>query len=336
MAPPSEWSSAALAEQLLLVSAQFSDLSASATQAGAGVGGFVLFGEPPAGTSAAITTGITSLDETSAAHEQVTPWMSTDEEGGYVARLADVLGALPSPRVMAANWSPAQITAVMTAHARAMRALGVTVDLAPVVDTAPSNDTVADEQDRSFSDDPSVAATDGVAYLQGLRAGGVVAVVKHFPGLGHAGADTDLSASTDPSLAQLDQVDLIPFEQAIGAGVPVVMVGHPMVPGLTDGMPASLSPATYRLLRQTLHFGGVAITDSLAAGAISAAGYSEAAAAVTAVEAGADMAMIDSSSWSAAQAALVDALGTGALTLRQAHASVARILSAKGVMLCRT
>ena len=332
--PLSTWPLAALVAQLIMVSGQFSDLAASAPQAEAGVGGFVFFGQPPAGSGPAITAGLAALVSDAAAGNEVAPWMSTDEEGGEVARLSDVIGALPTPREMAAQWTPAQVEAAMAAHGAAMHALGMTMDLAPVLDTASLTDTIADENDRSFSDDPQTVASYGVAYAEGLESSGIVAVAKHFPGLGHANADTDLGPATDPPLSQLESDDLIPFEDAMSSGVPVVMVGHPIVPDLTDGLPASLSPATYELLRQTFHFMGVTLTDSLGAGAILAAGYSEQSAAVTAVEAGADMVMIDVSSWTATLEALEQAVSSGGLSLSSVDASVSRILSAKGVPFC--
>ncbi len=92
------------------------------------------------------------------------------------------------------------------------------------------------------------------------------------------------------------------------------MMGHPSVPGLTGGTPASLSRAAYYLLRTWYHFAGVAITDSLGAGAIRAAGYSEAAAAVQALEAGADMALIDAADRPSVESAIVSAVQSGALT----------------------
>jgi beta-N-acetylhexosaminidase len=160
-----------------------------------------------------------------------------------------------------------------------------------------------------------------------------VAVIKHFPGLGHANADTDLEPALDPSLAQLRTDDLIPFQRAIAAGAPVVMVSHAEVPGLSGSTPASLSPATYQLLRG-LGFRGVAMTDSLQAGAISGAGYSQPAAALAALTAGADMAMIDASTWSATVSALTAALSTGRLSLTNVNASVRRVLAAKGIRVC--
>ena len=241
------WPLSQLVEQLIMVGGQFSSLSASAPMAAAGVGGFVFFGQPSAGSGPAIESGIAALTQDATSRGQVVPWMSTDEEGGPIARLANVIGALPSPRQMAAQWTPAQVQAVMAGHGSAMRSLGMTMDLAPVLDTANPNDTIAGESYRSFSENGQTAAAYGLAYARGLSSAGIVPVVKHFPGLGHANADTDLGPATDPPLSQLETDDLIPFEQAIEAGLPVVMVGHPMVPGLTGTVPASLSPATYRI-----------------------------------------------------------------------------------------
>jgi beta-N-acetylhexosaminidase len=340
VAPPScanpvgTWSTAERLEQLIMVSGQFADLSASAPEAQAGVGAFVLFGQPAAGSGPSISSGLAALVGDAESSGRVLPWMSTDEEGGTVARLANVIGALPTAREMAAEWAPGQVESAMYQHGQAMRSLGVTVDLAPVVDVASPSDTVADENDRSFSDDPQTVTAYGDAYAAGLEAAGVVPVVKHFPGLGHANANTDDGPATDPSLSQLEADDLIPFGQAIGAGIPVVMVGHPTVPGLTDGLPASLAPATYTFLRNDEHFSGVALTDSLGAGAISDAGYSEPSAAVTALEAGADMVMIDATDWSQTMSALEQALSGGSLSLAAVDNSVERILTAKAVPTC--
>jgi len=321
--------------QLLMVSGDFANLGASTPEAAAGVGAFVFFGQPPAGSGPGIHDGLATLVNDAHSAGMVAPWMSTDEEGGYVARLANVVGALPSPRRMAAIWSPAQVQAIMTAHASAMQKLGITMDLAPVLDTALPTNTIADESDRSFSFDPGVAAAYGVAYASGLRAGGLVAVGKHFPGFGQATANTDLAAASVPPLAELQSRDLIPFEQAIRQGLPAIMITHASVPGLTGGVPSSLSPATYQYLRNSLRFTGVAVTDDLNARAITVAGYSSSQAAVKAIESGADMAMIDAAQWQPSLAALMRQADTQALPLSQIDASVSRILTAKGLRVCQ-
>jgi len=235
---------------------------------------------------------------------------------------------------MAVLWTPQQLRAALAAHAVTLRALGIDMDLAPVVDVAPAGDQVADEAERSFSNDPATVAADGVAYVAGLESGGVTAVVKHFPGLGHADANTDLAASTDPPLSSLETDDLVPFAAAITAGVPVVMISHVRVPGLSGSRPASLAPETYRLLRDQLHFTGVAMTDALDARAIALAGYTEPGAAVAAIEAGADLAMIESQYRQAALAALRQAVASGALPAASVEAAVLRVLKAKSVPVC--
>ncbi len=138
--------------------------------------------------------------------------MATDEEGGEIERLSNIVGALPWPRQMAEEWTPAQLTEQVAAVARGMRALGMNMDLAPVLDTASSTDLIDDENYRSFSENGAVAGEYGTAFLQGLAEGDMIGVVKHFPGLGHANGDTDAGPATDPPLSQLIDDDLVPFK----------------------------------------------------------------------------------------------------------------------------
>src|SRR5215831_15314192 len=127
---PATWSIARRLAQLMIVGGQFASPAVSAPAAAAGVGAFVFFGQPPAGSGPAIQSGLAEVSSAAAAAGQVAPWLSTDEEGGQVQRLGNVLGFLPSPRQMAARWTTAQVRAAMAAHASAMRSLGITMDLA--------------------------------------------------------------------------------------------------------------------------------------------------------------------------------------------------------------
>jgi beta-N-acetylhexosaminidase len=160
----------------------------------------------------------------------------------------------------------------------------------------------------------------------------MIGVVKHFPGLGHANGDTDTGPATDPPLSQLETDDLIPFKQAIGADAPVVMMSNVTEPdwGKT---PASLNPAAYEFLRG-LGFGGMVITDSLDAGAISATGVDGAQGVVDAIEAGADMAMITTATdYPGAVSGLEQAVSSGRLPLAQVIRSVDRIIAVKNLIL---
>ena len=212
--------------------------------------------------------------------------MAIDQEGGEVKRLP----SLPPDR------SPAEIgragepaaAAEGPATGRALRALGIDVDLAPVLDV-PSVDG-AFIASRAFSVDPGRAAACAVAFGTALQAEGVAATAKHFPGLGMAVANTDLDPSpVDASRAELE-AGLAPFEAAIDAGFELVMVSNATYPAFDPDRPASLSRRIVDgVLRERLGFEGAVITDDLGAGGIAGAGIDEATAAVESARAGADL-----------------------------------------------
>ncbi len=325
---PSRWSERRLLAQLIMVGGLYSDLPASTAAAEEGAGGLVFLGQPPAGSATALAAGVSGLQRAAS----VPVFMATDEEGGGIARLSNLVGPLPWPRQMVSEWTPAEVTAHLTAVASAMRRLGMTMDLAPVLDTASSTDTIDEENLRSFSEAASTAATYGLAFMKGLSAGGIISVVKHFPGLGHANGDTDLGPAEDPPLADLVGHDLVPFQGAITAGVRVVMMSNVTEPDWGRA-PASVNPGAYRYLRG-MGFSGVVLTDSLDAGAISATGLDGAEAVVKAIEAGADMAMVTTASdFPAALAGLEAAVSSGALSMAQVVKSVDRIVAVKDSML---
>lgn len=327
------WSVAGRVAQVLMVESEFG-APGTATYATAGAGGLVLLGSVPSTAGPALAAANRAFSAAAVAAGQAPPFVATDEEGGGVARLSSVIGALPWERQQAAQWTPPQLQAVLTTHAAAMRSLGFTMDLAPVLDDAPAGFAVGEEGLRSYSSTGTTVATYGIAAIQGLRAGGVTPVIKHFPGLGHVSADTDFRPAADPPLAQLEGDDLVPFSRAVAAGAPVVLMSNAVVPGLTAGLPTSLAPAAYAYLRQRLGFAGLSITDSLGAGAVSGAGFAEPAAAVAAVTAGADMALVDSAEFGATVTALTQAVTTGALPEGHLDASVGRILATKGIAGC--
>ncbi len=214
--------------------------------------------------------------------------VASDEEGGSVQRLATLTGGYPSARAMTAA-GPEKIRADAERLGRSLKALGVTVDLAPVagLDRGPGPSAKRPLGTRSFSDDPAKAGLAVAAFTEGLQDAGVVAVVKHFPGLGTATANTDdASASTAP-YDQLKKRDLLPFAEGVQAGARAIMTSHAKVPGLSAG-PMSLSPSANATLRADLDFQGAVFTDSLSAAAIFQAGFSVPEAAVQALIAGAD------------------------------------------------
>jgi beta-N-acetylhexosaminidase len=215
---------------------------------------------------------------------------AVDEEGGRVQRIDALDGSMPSARQVAATMSPEQVAALAQLRGKQLLARGVVMDLAPVVDVS---DAAADTVigDRSFSGDPSTVSTYAGAYADGLHRAGVIAVLKHFPGHGRATGDSHRGVVRTPSLAALEAYDLRPYATLLSHRAPVVMLGHLDVPGLTNGMPASLSPAAYRLLRERYRFSGVAMTDDLGSMRAVTDNYSLPDAVAKAISAGADIAL---------------------------------------------
>ena len=330
------WSVARRAAQLVVAPVDEDDVAAAEPLVAAGVGGLILFGSvAPANLAAGLAS------ERNLALDGLPPLVMSDEEGGGVQRLSNLVGSIPWPRTMAATMTPSEVQEVAEALGEKMRAQGVNMDLAPVLDLSDSQGPDARYPDgpRSFSLNPTTAAAYGLAFARGLQDGGVIPVVKHFPGLGQASYDTDFGPAEVPPLDQLSSAALIPFEDAIGAGLPAIMVSNASIPGVTGGLPSSLSAAAMTgLLRGQLGFKGLIVTDSLSAAAIQDAGYSVAAAAVRSIEAGADLVLFGPTNGvqttSEIIAAVVSAVSSGAITQTQLDDAVQQVLTVKGVQLC--
>jgi len=329
------WPLARRSAQLVVVPAEETDVSEVGPSVTAGVGGIILFGSSAPSDLKSELSAVEASDR-----EGVAPFVMTDEEGGEVQRMSNLVGSLPWPATMAQTMTVSQVQSLAEQTAARMAANGITMDLAPVLDlaTGPGPDVLHADGPRSFSPVASTATSYGLAFAQGLQAGGVIPVVKHFPGEGSATANTDSAPAATPPLSVLESGDLLPFEAAVKAGLPAVMVGNASVPGLTS-QPSSLSPAVVTgLLRRQLGFQGLVITDSLSAGAISAEGLSIPQASVEALEAGADMVLFTSSEPNTTTAQVVSAIAsavdTGAIPMDQLNASVERVLALKKVGLC--
>jgi beta-N-acetylhexosaminidase len=196
------------------------------------------------------------------------PVVAVDQEGGEIRIVPWAPPAASEPQQARAG----SVRSDAEAAGAALRASGITVSLAPVGDVPSVPDAAL--ADRAFSRDPRVASEAMSAAVSGWRAGGVAATAKHFPGLGGATVNTDFGPATiRRSRAQLEATDLPPFEAAIEAGVPLVMVGHARYPALDPDRIASQSAAIVEgLLRDRLGFRGVVVTDSMEAHASIATG----------------------------------------------------------------
>jgi beta-N-acetylhexosaminidase len=215
------------------------------------------------------------------------PLVLIDQEGGRVRRVPWVGPRRSAPEQVKAG----TVRAETAAAARKLRALGVTVSLAPVADVPSVRGAALAE--RAFSTDPAVASDAVRASVAGWRSGGVAAAAKHFPGLGGATVNTDQAIVTiRRSRARIRSIDLAPFGAAVAAGVPLVMVGHARYPALDTTRIASQSRRIIQgLLRRELGFRGVVVTDSLEARASLATG-GLALASERALRAGADLLLL--------------------------------------------
>jgi beta-N-acetylhexosaminidase len=217
--------------------------------------------------------------------------IASDEEGGWVQRLRRAIYTLPSATTMGA-WSDKKIRATAKAYGLRMKALGVDIAFSPVADLNVPGFFIAENR-RGFSSDPKTAGRKALAWAEGLAEAGVVPTVKHWPGHGSSG-DTHARPSILAPIETLQNKDLLPFKYAFEHGVKVAMVGHLLVPGLTETKtPTSRSPKALALLREQLGTDGVIVTDSLSmGGATKGLRKDIAEAAIRSLEAGVDIALV--------------------------------------------
>ena len=217
-------------------------------------------------------------------------FLTLDEEGGAVARLSYSLGVTTDFKPMYEYREGGRIAAFENAKTIAsdIASFGFNMDLAPIADVwTNEKNTVIGK--RAYSDDPVEAAALVSAAVQGFHAGGVISVLKHFPGHGDTAEDSHFkSAYSSKSLEELRQCEFLPFIAGINSGCEVVMVGHITAQGIDPDNPATLSSTVINdILRGELGFGGLVITDAFTMAGLGCAPESEAA--VKAIEAGCDM-----------------------------------------------
>lgn len=323
---PSElagWSNRRLAAQLVFCSVPATNPSAGRRFARMGVGGIVILG---GGARSSIGRDLAAVLK--AAPHGVKPFIASDEEGGQVQRLRDVVYPLPSARVQG-GWSASKTRATAKDYGARLRKLHVSVAFGPVADLDVPGRYMS-SLDRCFSREPKVVGTHVVAWVTGLRASRVLSTVKHWPGHGWA-TDTHSGAARVPSLSVLRRYDMVPFEQAFDVNVPLVMVGHLRSKGLTgDETPASLSRQALTYLRGRTGDTTVIITDSLSMAATTKAlGIKLPAAAVRALKAGADLALFATGDPGPVIDAVTAAIRSGRIPRAEAEAKVLRVLELK-------
>jgi len=261
--------------------------------------------------------------------------VAADQEGGIVSHLAPPLHALPALSTLAGE--PAELRRRMAAaygraHGGDLAALGVNLNLAPVLDLKPAKRLRGLDRNtligrRAISSDPAVVADIASAYVHGLEVFGVGATLKHFPGLGRVQSDTHLfSASLDASLEELEASDWRPFREILSGSKAQLMVGHVNVAAIDPDRPASHSKLVIDgLIRKTWNFQGVIMTDDLVMGAIYR--HDVCKAVVEALNAGADLLVVafDGAQFYRIFACASDAADRRELDMAMIEASAARL-----------
>ena len=254
--------------------------------------------------------------------------ISADLEWGAAMR---VVGATGFPTIMAAGATGDERDAYTIGRIAALegRAVGIHVNFAPDADVNnnPLNPII---NTRSFGEDPRAVARLVRAYVRGLQDNGMLATLKHFPGHGDTETDSHIGLPViRVDYGRLDTLELVPFRAGIDAGAEVVMSSHIAFPALTGGDdPGTLSPAVLTgLLRDSLKFHGLVVTDALDMGAI-VTKYGAGEATVRAFLAGSDLLLMPADPDSGINA-MVAAVANGRITPQRLDASVRRVLEIK-------
>ena len=234
-------------------------------------------------------------------------WVSVDQEGGRVARLKAPFTVWPPMATLGRSGDVRLAERFARALAAELRAVGITLDYAPVLDihTNPKNPVIGD---RALAEKAEDVARLGSAIIRALQGAGIAACGKHFPGHGDTSTDSHVELPlVEHPPDRIRRVEFVPFRAAIEAGVATIMTAHVLVPSLDEKRPASLSRRiVFDLLRDELRYEGVILSDDLEMKAI-AAEYAVPEAAVLAIEAGCDGALICSGD-TATQVAALEAL----------------------------
>jgi beta-N-acetylhexosaminidase len=279
-----------------------------------------------------------SYDLQSLAPEQPL-WVAVDQEGGRVARLRAPFTEWPPMATLGRSGDETLAYRFAAALAAELRAVGVTLDYAPVLDilTNPTNPVIGD---RALSADAASVARLGAAIIRGLQENGVAACGKHFPGHGDTSSDSHVTLPlVEHPPDRIRRVELVPFREAIRHQVAFIMTAHILVPSLDEERPATLSPTIIRgMLREELDYDGVILSDDLDMKAL-AETYTVADAAVAAIAAGCDGVLLcreltrdhanDADAHAEVLEALTHAVEDGRIQFKRAEDALARNRRAK-------
>src|SRR3984885_3310063 len=295
--------------------------------------GSLLLNKTAAGTAAlaAQTAGMQELGP--ADTSGVRFFIAANQEGGQIQQLTGPGFAPMASALEQGSWSLSTLRAAATGWGSDLRAAGVNLDLAPVMDVVPQGTAASNAPigalDREFGYDPVTNGEHGTAFIQGMGAARVMTVAKHFPGLGRVAGNTDFTSNVVDNVTTANDPYLNSFRTAIGAGVPMVMVALATYTKIDPAELAVFSPTVMRLLRNGLGFNGVIVSDDMGqAAAVQAVPVG--ARAIDFLTAGGDLVTSQSLAPAEQMAAAVLARASGNSAFRATVDSAAqRVLAAK-------
>lgn len=254
-----------------------------------------------------------------------------DQEGGRIAKLPGDLRAIPSHFEIGKQNDPSFAFEIGTVLGKLVSSFGFNVNFAPVLDinSNPENPVIGD---RSFGINPDVVSKLGIQMMKGIQGENIIPAIKHFPGHGDTSVNShDELPVVQKTMPELEQMELIPFKQAIAEGADMVMIAHILLPSIDLEFPSSMSEAIITdLLREKIGFDGVVITDDMTMEAITNS-FDIGKASVMSVKAGADIVMVAHEFENVVKAitALTTAVENGEITEERIDQSVERILKLK-------
>lgn len=252
------------------------------------VGGLIYFSRNVVDSNQIITLN----NEIKAIKKDIPLFISVDEEGGVVSRVPDEFLKLPSSGYIGKFDDENLSYNIGSIISKELKSLGFNMDFAPVldIDSNPNNTVIGE---RAFGNNADIVSKLGIKTMEGLRDGGIIPVVKHFPGHG----DTDIDSHyglpiVTKTLEELNNLEFIPFKNAIENGADVVMVSSIILSSIDSEYPATMSKkVTTDILRNKLNFDGVIATDDMTMGAIMD-NYNLTDAVIMAINAGNDLILV--------------------------------------------
>ncbi|MFA5523639.1 MAG: beta-N-acetylhexosaminidase [Tissierellales bacterium] len=294
-----------------------------------GVGGIIIFGKNVESPSQLLSL-VNSLKEANSKNKNPL-FVSVDEEGGRVSRMPKEVKKLSTNEEIGLLNNKELSYKIGAILAEELNIFGFNMNFAPVLDinSNPNNPVIGD---RAFGVEPYIVSDLGIQTMKGIQSGGIISVIKHFPGHGDTSVDSHIGLpAIEHDIERLNSFELVPFRKAIEDGADTVMVAHILMSGIDSESPASLSKTIITgILRDQLEFDGVVISDDLTMGAI-IENYDLGEAAIKAIDAGSDIVLVAHGfeNGIAVINAMKEAIISGRITEERLDESIYRILRQK-------